>query len=257
MKKINEAKGKNPIVAVAQIRYFDTPAKHNVVKIKKYIARAAKAGADIVCFPETCVHKTDFLPLNHQLIKEIRQSCQKNKIWAIITDSFKVKRVNYKMALLIDRQGKVRGNYKKINLYDDGTVPGKKIFVFQADFAKIGIAICWDLAFPEIFRKMKKSGAQIVFCPSYWCYEDAAHEQDHVFRELNLLKSLILSRTFENLFFLAYANPLSLRPDLISYSAIAGPHRILKEIKGKEGLIVQRINLAEIKKFSRLYPNKN
>ena len=84
-----KTKTKNPIVAVAQIRYFDTPEKHNVAKIKKYIALAAKAGADIICFPETCVHKTDFLKIDSELIKEIRKACKENNIWAIITDTFK------------------------------------------------------------------------------------------------------------------------------------------------------------------------
>ncbi len=255
-KKTNN-KAKNPVVATAQIRYFDTPEKHNVAKIKKYIALAARSKADIICFPETCVHKTDFLKINSNLIKEIRNACKENNIWAIITDTFKQKNVLYKMSLLIDRQGKIRGNYKKINLYGESSVtPGRKIFVYKTDFAKIGIVICWDLAFPEIFSKMKKAGAEIVFCPSKWSYEDIAHEKDHKIRELNLLKSLILSRAFENLFFLVYANPLLQIPELISYSAIAGPHRILKDIKDKEGLIVQEINLKEIKKFSKIYPNK-
>lgn len=242
---------------MAQIRYFDTPEKNNVAKIKKFIARAAKAGADIICFPETCIHKTDFLKFNHQLIKEIRASCKEHNIWAIITDTFKESRVSYKMSLLIDREGKIRGNYKKINLYGDtGARPGKKIFVYQTDFAKIGIAICWDLAFPELFSRMKKAGAEIVFCPSYWCYENGVHKNDPKVREINLLKSLILSRAFENLIFIAFASPLSRKSDLISYSAIVGPHLILKNSQDKEGLIISKINLKEIRKFSKIYPNK-
>ncbi len=247
---------KNPIVAAAQIRYFDTPEKHNVAKIKKYIALAAQAGADIICFPETCVHKYDFLKIDDVLVQEISRACRDNNIWAIVTDSFTIKNDNYKMALLIDRRGKVRGDYKKINLYGDSVSAGDKVFICQTDFAKIGIAICWDLAFPEIFSKMKKAGAEIVFCPSYWCYEDIAHEKDHAIRERQLLKSLILSRAFENLFYLVYASPLTSEPDLISYSAIASPHRIVKDIKDKEGLIVKEIDLKQIKKFGKVYPNK-
>lgn len=248
---------KNPVIAIAQIRYFDTAEKHNVAKIKKYIGIAAKARADIICFPESCVHKTSFLKFDDKLVKAICLACKKNNIWAIITDNFKIKGTEYAMSILIDRQGKIKGNYKKINLYgDDGVSPGNKVFVYQTDFAKIGIAICWDLAFPEIYEKMKKKGAQIVFNPSYWCYEDKAHAKDHKARELALIKSLITSRAFENLIFVAYVNPLVQRKDLISYSTIVSPHRILKDIKDKEGLIVQEVDLREIKKFSKLYPNK-
>jgi predicted amidohydrolase len=248
---------KKPIIAVAQIRYFDTAEKNNVAKIKKYIGLARKANADIICFPESCVHKTDYLQFSDKLVKEIRGDCKENNIWAIITDNFKIKGKEYAVSILIDRQGKIRGKYKKINLYgDDNVLPGNKTFVYQTDFAKIGIAICWDIAFPELYEKMKKRGAQIIFNPSYWCYEDTAHAKDHKARELALIKSLVSSRAFENLLFVVYANPLTKETDLVSYSAIVSPHRILKDIKGKEGLIVQEIDLSEIKKFSKLYPNK-
>lgn len=250
-------KPKNPIIAIAQIRYFEAAAKDNVNKIKRYIGRAAKAGADIVCFPESCVHKTACLKFSDKSVRDICAACKKHNIWAIITDNFKIKGTEYAASLLINRRGKIKGNYKKINLYgDDGAKPGNKIFVYKTDFAKIGIAICWDLAFPEIYEKMKKRGAQIVFNPSYWCYEKAAHPKNHKARELNLLKSLITSRAFENLFFVAYVNPLTKESDLISYSAIVSPHRILKDIKDREGLLVQKINLREIKKYRKLYLKK-
>jgi len=248
---------RDPIIAVAQIHYFDTPEKHNVEKIKKFIKLAAKKGADIVCFPETCVHKTNFLKIDDDLIKQIRKACQENNIWAIITDAFEKKGTTYKMSILIDRSGKIKGDYQKINLCDDsGAKPGSKIFTYQTDFAKIGIVICWDLAFPELFHQMKKAGAEIVFCPSYWFYEDIAYSRGHQAKERQLLKSLLISRSFENLFFVVYASPYTKEPGLVSYSAIVGPHRVIKDIKNKEGLIVQKINLREIKKFTRIYPNK-
>lgn len=247
---------KNPIIAVAQIRYYDSPEKHNLKKIKKYISLAKQKNAEIVCFPETCIHKTEHLNMNHLLIKEIQKSCRENSIWCIVTDSFIVKRIPYKMALLIDRKGNIRGKYKKINLYDDSGKPGKKIFVFQTDFAKIGIAICWDLAFPKLFQHMKQSGAEIIFCPSKWCYETVAHQRDPKKRELKLLKSLIISRAFENLVFMALINPVMDKKGLVSYSAIACTHHIITDILDKEGLITAKLNLKEIKKFSKIYPHK-
>jgi len=247
---------KNPIIAVAQIRYFDTKEKHNVAKIKKYIAKAAKAKADIILFPETCIHKYNYLKFDDLLIKEICQACKTNKIWTIVTDTFTQNRRHYKISLLIDRQGKIRGRYKKINLCDDEVTPGSKIFTYQTDFAKIGIVICWDLAFPELFAKMKKAGAEIIFIPSYWCYEQPAYAKNHKEKEKQLLKSLLMSRAFENLFFVAYSNPLPGEPDVVSYSAIVGPHRVIKDITTKEGMITSQVNLKEIKKFTKIYPNK-
>lgn len=256
MKSTKNKAHRTATIAIAQIRYFDTYESHNVAKIKHYITAAAQAGADIVCFPESCVHKNDVLKFDHRLILEICQSCKENNIWAIVTDNFEEKGKNYNIALLINRKGVIKGKYRKINLYDDFTKEGRKTFVYKTDFAKIGIAICWDLAFPDIFTKMKKKGAEIVFCPSYWCYEYTAHRDNHKKKEMKLLRSLVLARAFENLNFVALINPISGKPGLVSYSAIACPHHILKEIKDKEGLLIQKVNLNEIKRFEQLYPNK-
>ena len=250
-------KKRTAIIALAQIRYFDTAKKHNLEKIKKYIRLAKKKKADIICFPESCIHKTDYLQFSHKLIREIRDECRKNEIWCIVADTFAVKRKHYKIALLIDRRGKIRGKYKKINLYNDYASRGKKIFVFKTDFAKIGIALCWDLTSAKLFHRMKEKNVEIVFCPAKWCYESRAYDSEHNKKERALLKSMVQARAFENLFFVALVNPVMNRKDLVSYSAVASPHKILKEIFDKEGLIVARINLNEIRKFRKIYPKKS
>jgi len=255
LKLITQKMKNKPLIALAQIEYGNAE-RHNIEKIKKYISLAGKKKADIICFPETCLNRKHNLSMSHSIIKEIQEACKKNSIWAIITDYFIINKKTYKAALLIDRTGKIKGNYKKINLYGDDAKEGKRIFAYKTDFAKIGIVICWDLAFPKLFKKMKKAGAQIIFCPAKWCYETKAHEKNHKERELNLLKSMILSRAFENLNFIALCNPITNQRDLISYSAISSPHKILAEIKDKEGLITAKLNLNEIKTFSKLYPGK-
>ncbi|MBM3228378.1 carbon-nitrogen hydrolase family protein [Candidatus Pacearchaeota archaeon] len=248
---------KMPILALAQIKYNHT-GRHNVEKIKEYIKLAAKKKADIVCFPETCINKAQKLPLNHKLIKEIQNTCKENSIWAIITDYFISNETHYKMAILINREGKIKGKYKKINLYGDETKEsGKRILVKETDFGKIGIVICWDLAFPKLFKKMKKAGAEIVFCPAHWGYESKVHKENPKENEKNLLKSMLLSRAFENINFVSICNPYKKEWDLISYSAIASPHKILAELYDKEGLVISKVNLNEIPKFSNLYPGKN
>ncbi len=264
MKKGVIKKKNNPVIALAQIKYFDTAEKHNVAKIKKYIRLAKKKKADIICFSESCVHKNNFLSFDHKLIKEIREECKENSIWCILDDDMTIKGKVYNTAILIDRNGKIAGEYRKINImgegYDSPILAGKKVKVFDTDFAKIGIAICWDLAFPKLFRKMKQNGAEIIFCPTYWKYELHAHhirkyQKKQKERERTTLKSLIISRAFENLFFVALCSPAKNRneKDLVSYSAICSPHKVLKEIKDKEGLIVSEIRLSEIGKLEKLY----
>src|SRR3989304_10271691 len=139
-------KQRRPRIAVAQIRYFDISRKHNLEKIKRYIRRAKKIGADIICFPESCIHKTETLYFNDTLVREIREECKKNSIWCIVTENMEIRKKRYNTALLIDRKGNIKGNYKKINLSGDTTEAGSRVKIFKTDFAKIGIAICWDLA---------------------------------------------------------------------------------------------------------------
>lgn len=246
-------KKRKAVIALASIKYFDIAKKNNLEKIKRYIERAGKARADIVCFPESCLHKTDTLRFDDKIIIEIREKCRKNNIWAIITEDLLIKGKSYNIALLIGRDGKIRGGYKKIHLYDDEVYRGTKVRVFKTDFAKIGIVICWDLAFPELFKKMKRAGAEIVFCPAQWCFEEKAHDKYHKEREIGLLRSLASARAFENLFFMAICNPLRDAKDQVSYSAIVSPHKILKESIEKEGLMIAEIDLSEISKLEKLY----
>jgi len=249
-------KKRTAIIALAPIKYFDIAKKDNLEKIKKYIRLAGRAKADIVCFPESCLHKAKTLHIYDKMIKEIREECKKNSIWAIVSEDLFFKGKSYNTALLIGRDGKVKGKYNKIHLYDDEVHPGKKSMVFKTDFAKIGIVICWDLAFPELFKRMKKTGAEIVFCPAQWCYEEKAHDKHHKEREIDLLKSLASARAFENLYFIAICNPLRDASDQVSYSAIVSPHKVLKETIDKEGLIISKIDLNEIKKLEKLYDSE-
>ena len=248
----------NPVIALAQIKYYDLNSRHNLEKIKKYINLAKKQKADIVCFPESCIHKSS-LEINDRIINEIQEECKKNKIWCIITDDILKKDKTYGTAVLIDREGKIKGGYKKINLYGDRCLPGKRIKVFETDFAKIGIVICWDLAFPELFKKIKKRGAQIIFCPAQWWYDSKAYAKKQDIkspkkREEEVLESLIKTRAFENVCFVALCNPVMNSKFQVSYSAIASPYsRILNSIVDKEGLITARINLRDIKKLEKIY----
>ena len=247
---------KKPRIAVAQVEYHGTKEKYNVAKIKKYIGLAKKKNADIVCFPEAGIGINDVVHYEHEVVKDIRGECKKNSIWAIVTGYFKTGKKEYNTSLLINRNGEIAGTYKKINLYDEKLSRGARIRVFRTDFARIAIVICWDLAFPELFARLKEKRAEIVFCPSRWWYESFAYRENHVENEKNLLRSIVQARAFENLYFVALCNPVMEPKEQVSYSAIAGPHLILSEIFRKEGLILADLNLGEIKKFRKHYPNK-
>ena len=111
MKKRKVKKRRQAVIAIAQIKYFDISKTNNVEKIKKYIKLAKKKDADIVCFPESCVHKSS-LELNSNVIKKIAEECKKNSIWCIVTEDIKKGERIYNTSILIDRKGNIKGGYK-------------------------------------------------------------------------------------------------------------------------------------------------
>jgi len=75
----------------------------------------------------------------------------------------------YNTAVLIDRTGKVAGKYRKVYLPSDelagGLTPGNDFPVFQTDFGKIGLMICYDVFFVDPAHALAKNGAEIVLMP--------------------------------------------------------------------------------------------
>ncbi|MPY25900.1 carbon-nitrogen hydrolase family protein [Shewanella psychropiezotolerans] len=85
----------------------------------------------------------------------------------------------YNRTYLFDNQGLVLGEYDKIHLFDvdvsDGTkeyresdtfCAGDKISVIDTPFGKLGLAICYDLRFPDLFRAMRLAGAELIALPA-------------------------------------------------------------------------------------------
>ncbi|WP_041417834.1 carbon-nitrogen hydrolase family protein [Shewanella woodyi] len=85
----------------------------------------------------------------------------------------------YSRTYLFDNTGSTLGDYDKLHLFDvdvaDGTkqyresdtfCPGEKITVIDTPFGKLGLAICYDLRFPDLFRAMRLAGAELIALPS-------------------------------------------------------------------------------------------
>jgi predicted amidohydrolase len=100
---------------------------------------------------------------------------------------------------------------------------------------------------------MKRKGAEIVFCPAMWNYDQISHAHSHKAKEITLLRAMTLARAHENIFYIALCNPLMSAKTQVSYSAIASPHSILKELINKEGIITAPVDLKEIRKFRKFY----
>lgn len=84
----------------------------------------------------------------------------------------------YNTAYIFDREGRQIAKYRKMHLFDinvkggqyfkesDTLTAGDEIAVFDTEFGKMGICICYDMRFPELTRMMVDAGAKVILCPA-------------------------------------------------------------------------------------------
>lgn len=105
----------------------------------------------------------------------------------------------YNTAYVVDR-GEVIGSYRKLHLFstmgeDRHLHAGSQSLVVSSSVGRIGVAICYDLRFPELFRKLALEGAEILCIPAEWPKPRGVHWQ-----------TLLRARAIENQFFVVAAN---------------------------------------------------
>ena len=156
--------------------------EQNIAETVSMIEEAAEhcPGLDLIIFPEYNYYEALSLEearansetMDGRYITEMKKQARRFGV-NLIPGSFaetcgeKVKNT----CALIDRSGDVAGSYSKVHLMDaigiresDAAVPGDKLGVFDTDFGRIGLMVCFDLRFPEQPRSMVLQGADIIFC---------------------------------------------------------------------------------------------
>ncbi|MBI4153918.1 carbon-nitrogen hydrolase family protein [Candidatus Woesearchaeota archaeon] len=157
--------------------------------IKRYLEEAKKKGVNIVCFPE---YSLSAGPRKSEVIlRKIAEECRRLDIWCILAGKLKEKKHVYNSAVLIDNHGKISGRHRKVHICDDPPIKaGTSFESFDTPFGKIGIAICWDIAYPESIYSIAKQGARLIFCPMFWEYDNWSHPRSHKKFEKKILESL-------------------------------------------------------------------
>jgi predicted amidohydrolase len=143
---------------------------------------AGEKGADIVCLPEgmTVIGTgKDYLEVAETIpghtTEALGKHARRYSMYIVAGLYEQEGETFYNSSVLIDRTGEVAGVYRKVSLprgeIDAGFTPGYEFPVFETDFGKIGMMICWDSQFPEAARRLASSGAEIILLPIWGGYE--------------------------------------------------------------------------------------
>jgi predicted amidohydrolase len=156
-------------------------------QIEEMSAFCSSEGAQLVVFPEYSTYLADdgiieageFL--DGPIITRFREIARKNKLF-VHNGSFiekdKSESKVFNTSVFIDPNGEIRATYRKIHLFDvviPGTVDiresetikrGNNIVTLENEIGNFGFSICYDLRFPELYRKLTDLGATVIFLPS-------------------------------------------------------------------------------------------
>jgi len=262
-------------IAVVQFESKQFAAKDNLAKAEKFIQQAASEKADIIIFPEDFVtgpieHKKELADTNNTYRNHFQDLAKKYKI-DIVPGSFIEKDGAglFNTTYYIDSSGEVLAQYRKNNLWmsEKGHfTPGHEVPVVKTKFGKVGLTICWDLMFPEVFRKMVSQGVEIVFCPSYWCFKDAGEGLKYDTKsEIKLVDALCVARAFENEIALVFCNAAGefaqngYKDAVIGHSQITVPFKgALKKLShNKEEMFIKVIDTAILRVAEASYQVRN
>ncbi|SIO38125.1 carbon-nitrogen hydrolase family protein [Chitinophaga niabensis] len=156
----------------------ETPALM-VERIFEVLREALVFKPDIICLPElfntsNIKRKYTFkeeVAFSAETLKQFAAFAKTNNCYVICPVYTEEAGSVYNSAVVFDRQGKRLGEYRKAHIVEDevsfGLTPGTlSPPVFKTDFGIIGIQICFDILWEDCWRKLRESGAEIVFWPS-------------------------------------------------------------------------------------------
>lgn len=146
-------------------------------------------------------------------------------------------------AVLFDGKGVSLGAYSKTHLFglmeeEKYLTAGNQLALLDTRWGKVGLAVCYDLRFPELFRAYTLGGAKIVFLPSEWPHPRLAHWQ-----------TLLRARAIENQIFMVACNRVgsSRGFDFFGHSCVVDPwgETVVEGGEG-EGLFMAQISLSDV-----------
>jgi len=165
-------------VGTVYLRPRNSTPQKNLKLWCEQIDAAGKLGLDIVCLGEailavgtSATMKERAKPIPGPISEVLSEAARRNKIWIVAGLTELEGDIVYNTAVLLDRRGEIAGKYRKVHLpreeWTKGVRPGHEYPVFETDFGKVAIQICYDWFFPEAAEIFALNGAEIIFAPTW------------------------------------------------------------------------------------------
>ncbi len=171
-------------LAVCQLR-TEIDYEKTMAKTAAMIRQAAESGAEVAVLPEmfSCPYSSEYFRLF--AARGHADTLQRLSALALQYHIFLVGgsvpesdgELLYNSSFVFGPDGRQIARHRKIHLFDvdlpgmqfhesNTFTPGNEITVFDTPFGRFGLAVCFDVRFPELFRAMARRGAQVIFLPA-------------------------------------------------------------------------------------------
>lgn len=243
--------------------------EENLSAVREKLRALRKEKPDLVMLPEmfNCPYQTDQFPVyaepqGGESWQALSRMAKEEGIYLAagsvpeVDEEGKV----YNTAYVFDRQGRQIAKHRKMHLFDinvtggqyfkesDTLTAGEDVTVFDTEFGRMGICICFDIRFPELSRLMAQEGARLILIPGAFNMTTGPAHWELSFR----------ARALDNQVYMLGAAPA--RDEKSSYtswghSIVVNPWgEVQAQLDEKEGCLVQELNLDEIDRIRRDLP---
>ncbi|HYO43956.1 MAG TPA: carbon-nitrogen hydrolase family protein [Candidatus Limnocylindrales bacterium] len=235
------------------------------------LARGAAASADLVVLPEYIQYRgtaagfrASAAPIPGPTTDPFAAVARETATWILAGSHAEASgdpQRPYNTAVLLDRSGSVAATYRKLHLFDVAVVdgpsdtessrvtPGDRAVVARVDGALLGLSICYDLRFPELYRALSLAGADVLAVPAVFT---AATGRDH-------WEPLLRARAIENGAYVIAAGACGAGgPGAIpawGHSMVVNPWgRIVAEAGDGEAVVTAELDLSRVEAARRQIP---
>lgn len=241
----------------------------NLAKAQKFFLQAVRLKSQWIAFPENFLLRGPARRLNSaaahfpEIIRFFQTLAKKHRV-SVLLGSLLEKAGSgkyFNTSILINDRGRVAGKYRKIHLFDVN-IPGarcleskhvragSKIVSARLNHVQTGLAVCYDLRFPELFRELSSRGARVLFLPANFTETTGkAHWE-----------ILLRARAIENLAFVIAPGQVGIHPEnkikSFGTSLILDPWgRVLaKGTPSKEQVLTADLDLKGQLKIRKKFP---